>query len=501
VTTRRESLFRVATALLLVGAAWLRIVGLDRLPGINGDETWYPVVLRQALAGDPLLRTPLGNPLNPLLAGPVLLLDRLFEPSFLVLRIPAVLSGAAIVAVAWFLLRRTTDSLTGWILTLLLAAAPVDLVYSRLAWDPSQVAIAAGVFLYFVRRRAWLRALLAFGAAVWIHPTSVFLAPLGLVPWVAGPGEGSGRRHISVRLGAVALGVAGAIAALPVLFPSARVASARELLARAVDPSGWLAYVRDLVRLFSGTTVYRYVVGSQPPASEWLHDAVLGAVVLAALAGWVAVRRRGERDASLPVAATGVALGVFYLVTGTSALEPGKERYALWCVVPVLFCIALGLRAWATTPRRTLAVRAGVCLLAAAALGSFQVRFLHDLDVTGGRAHRAFRTGVVEPKAEALRLIREASGGEAWIVAEDWWLYWPLRYLVDGDPRTPVSIFPQGPEAGALLRDALERRAYLVGFEGEEVDRALGSGEYAQRIRTVDDPAGHPILHVYRRVR
>ena len=71
---------------------------------------------------------------------------------------------------------------------------------------------------------------------------------------------------------------------------------------------------------------------------------------------------------------------------------------------------------------------------------SFYVNYIHVLATTGGESHRTFRTSTREPKAAALDWIRERSAGrpdcaETRIVAEDWWAYWPLRYLAYREPK------------------------------------------------------------------
>lgn len=49
-------------AIVLAGVA-LRVIGLDRWPGINGDEAWYGVNAQLLLEGQrPFFRTGVGNP-------------------------------------------------------------------------------------------------------------------------------------------------------------------------------------------------------------------------------------------------------------------------------------------------------------------------------------------------------------------------------------------------------------------------------------------------------
>jgi len=67
----------LATVVALVIAAGVayRVVALGRVPGINGDETYYPVAAMNVRDGRPQpLVTGSGLPLNPLYVGPLYLL-------------------------------------------------------------------------------------------------------------------------------------------------------------------------------------------------------------------------------------------------------------------------------------------------------------------------------------------------------------------------------------------------------------------------------------------
>lgn len=507
--------FRIATAAVLLAALWFRVAHLERLPGINADEAWYGVQMQRGLEGDWTLRTPSGNPLNPFFSGPVLLLVAVAEPSYWVMRVPAVVSGIALIAALWFLLRRATDPLTAWIAAVLAASAPVNLAYSRIGWDPSQVPLAAALFCCFLLRRRWILAGLCLVAGVWIHPSAIFLSVIAAVFGTCELLGATDRREGMLRLGGVAVVAAVALTLFLFLVPAGRNLAWQGIFERAAQPGQWVAFVTFFGQLFSGTTVYRYFVGPVTVPVALIHDMVFWALAAVAAGGLVHAWRKGKRDALLLWAATGAAVTVFYLVVGLAGISPHVERYALWCVVPVILCLSVGLRGWARTPVSERLVRAGVLVVAAAALASFQLRYFEPLETTGGRSHRTFRTSPTEPKRAALEFIRSdalrstkadrvtgqpgVGDGAAWIVAEDWWLYWPIAFLAAGDPGVSVSQLPRGPESVAVMRQALARQAYLVGFAGEELDRVLAGQGLAARVHTVTDASGIPILHVFRR--
>ena len=125
---------------LLSVATWLRCHALGNVPGVNGDEAWYGVRAWWLLHGGPYggWHTPTGNPLNPLFVGPLALLHLWLPPSIALLRSVAVAGGLAALAINWLLCRWVFDRRTAAISTLLLAVLPINIAYSRFAWDASQ---------------------------------------------------------------------------------------------------------------------------------------------------------------------------------------------------------------------------------------------------------------------------------------------------------------------------------------------------------------------------
>ena len=125
---------------ILAVAVVLRVIKLDNIPGVNGDEAWMGVQAMAALRHDRLFswRTPTGNPLNLFFFLRELALHAIWPPSFGLLRLPAVVSGLAALAVNFWLCRKVFGPRTAWLLTVLLAVLPVNIVYSRFAWDSCQ---------------------------------------------------------------------------------------------------------------------------------------------------------------------------------------------------------------------------------------------------------------------------------------------------------------------------------------------------------------------------
>ena len=214
ITRRRDAFWRT-----LVAANFLALIGvalaargwqLSNIPGLNGDEAWLGVQAAHLAGGESIAwRTPTGNPVNPFLLLPVAALHWVFGPSVVVLRVMALISGVAALGANFWLCRRVFDRRSALISTAVLAVLPIAIAYSRFAWDASQTLLATVLVLYFglsaVERKVaaasepgknkhplpanqippdWLPALVAFGVAIWIHPTNVFALWLLIVPAV-----------------------------------------------------------------------------------------------------------------------------------------------------------------------------------------------------------------------------------------------------------------------------------------------------------------------------
>jgi hypothetical protein len=267
--------------------------------------------------------------------------------------------------------------------------------------------------------------------------------------------------------------------------------------AQALGGEGLVFLFRDISRLFSGVTIYRYMTGTcdfgEPLALWWpgkrvvpasLGDwgwpdavALLCCATLFGALAWRAWRVRNAEPSSQAASLCdtyllvgfGVALLPFYWGVGHMALQPGYERYALWLVAPGTLIAARGYSAlleMAFTQSATQGARqklqrplqrpslacavmgAGIALCVVL-LCSFFRQYFQTFELRGGRAHFAFRTAREEPKLVALRdvlawqkeNISASADKRLWIATADWWNYQPLRYLTMHNPA--VHIVPQ----------------------------------------------------------
>lgn len=463
-------LWAVAGIILAAGLLF-RVVGLDHVPGLHGDEAWFGAQAVDTLEGRThLWKTPNGNPVTPFHFGFLLLLHWLHpEPATWLLRVPALAAGLLLVGLAFPLLRRRLGDRAAFLATLILAVLPVTIGCCRLGWDPSQscLAVLVCVALALGGRPFWTA--VAFLAALVVHPTNIFVAPV-LAGIFSAQGAGylarrtpEARRRILTwvaALGAAAVVVAAAL--LPQIGPAWLRVPWKEMGRRALDARGAFDFIVLYGRLLSGATAYQSTSGPLSPLALLLHDVLFWAIALplAAVGGRRLIREKRWVEVGL---AGGLlaALVVFYLVAGLYGLETETHRYGLFAVVPSVLVAAACLRRLEGFGRIGHRVAPAVLVLAGVLLLSFYTHYFLAFERTGGLGHGAYRTGPVDPKAGAWEIIRTAkSGDRATLIAESWWVYWPLRYLSSREKTVRLCQWVDAPK----LTYARGERLFVVGF-------------------------------------
>jgi hypothetical protein len=500
---------------LALAAVALRVWRLGTIPGVNGDEAWTAVQALAWLNGqDVAWRTPNGNPLNPFYMLPTLLLHALAAPSFVLLRLTALASGLLSLVVNFLLCRRAFDLRTAILSTWILALMPIDIAYSRFAWDASQSLLATMLVMYppLMRREGrplgvlsgW--ATVALACAIVVHPTNVFAAPLLLMPALV-----LHRKQLGIAWKKTKIPAGGANLAALVLLAVAGTYVAWRFADRVVDhlhgPSSIGDFLRLYLQLFSGTTVYSFISGAtlSGTLSRWSWLAPAGdtfclVLAVAALAGWLNRRKLSlaARDASL-AAGWATMLAGFFLVAGPEALAPHAERYGICLIAPGALMAARGLAWWL---ERSSARRASAIVFSLAAWWwpvSFALGYFVYIEQTGGTSHATFRTADIEPKLQAWRRIeQEPRGGRAaWVVCQEFWNYWPLAYLAAGRDDVRVVGLEQWLQEGP---GAPDDATWFVEYAGSTAEarvlamrrRATTSGS----LHIVYDFGGRPVLSV-----
>lgn len=412
---------------LILAGLFLRVYAIGRLPGINGDEAWYGVAATDLASGWRLAITPNGNPIGPLQFGELAILHLFFAPSVAVLRIPSLLSSLGAIILGYFVGKRIGGKTTAWPVMLIMAVLPMNIAYARLGWDPSHSGflILLATFLLLSGRHLVSAAL--FAVSLLVHPTNLFAAPFLLFVRAGQAldqhGECWGRE---IRTYAIMLltAIAGFFA---VRAGAGGIVDPSTIMQRLFDPSQYVEFVRLFGDLLTGETVYRFVVGkgmgtiASPLA--WLAVALLILLMLSRIhlrsfdvkqgimLGWVA------------------SVATFFVLAGPIAIRPHFERYGFVLIAPTALALAVMIAPWVD--------RRGVQWLlggaGAAALAGFLLFFISPLGSGHDDAHRAFRTGPVEPKAAAAAALKSfAIDRPIEVIPEDFWLYLPTDYLVHG---------------------------------------------------------------------
>lgn len=479
---------------LVLLAVALRAVGLSHWPGINGDEAWYGVQLQQGLAGNWLpWRTPSGNLIDPFYFLLLLPAEWLAGPSFVALRWPALAAGLLLLGLAWRARRFADTAADLWLP--LLAFSPVLVLYSRLGWDPALTPLASAAALLLAWRGRGLAAALATWAAALVHPANLFLIPL-LFPLLLAGSPPRRRWQRSAEIGVFLLP-----ALLSPLFnpglSSEMGTFLAPLRARLLLLPGWREFAQQSLDLFSGWSSLAYLAG-RPGA--WWSAALRGASLVALLLGLTAVPqlwRDPDRRLRLLLCGWLLSWVLLYLTSGTAGTVPHQERYALFLVVPGLFLMAQLLnRLPPPLARGRSWITAAICLFWIAALGG---NFFRPLQQNGGNGPRPFRSAAREPK-EALwhRYVALRRQRPAPLVAETWWLYWPLRYLARGQVNGPVFLAPPPPVPLPLPPATAE--VYLATFSDGPVAAELRQHGRAIPVADFPDAAGRPLLTLWRDV-
>ena len=493
----------------------MRALDLDHIPGINGDEPQYGVVARQLLRGEPVaMRTGTGLLMNPIFISAQTIAHRLAPASLVTLRsIPAVLSLLSVVLA--FALFRQRGLTFAALFACALSVLPIHLGYARIAWDPSAIPLMMVLALAAALRLRPLLTAALFALSLWVHPSTVLSAPILLAPFIAAnwprTPEGALRAPKATALAlALLLLFAGlaliaalvALQALPtVVLWQLRPERLEAIVERLASPSEALRFGLGYLELISGPTLYRYVPGSMPEGSARLHVvgllAVMGVCVFGARR---LIRERSADDIALGVALL-LSLAGTFLLAGPIVLQPSTGRYGLFLTVPGCLVIASCLTAAA---RSQTWLRIGCAVVGALLLGSFSIHYLQALHHPDPARENTFRTGELDPKQRALQEVvrMRAPGQTAVVLAEDWWIYWTLRYLAENETNVRVTIvntpwdvrFPRDFEPPPF--DARTVQVFAVAWARGLFDAAL-----AKRSLEHADVGGYepqPILRVYR---
>jgi hypothetical protein len=501
---RRQAIWWAAVIVAVIA----RTVALGRWPGLNGDESWYGVNVQEWLSGGtPFFHTGVGNPLNPIHSGLLLLLSAVLPPSPALLRAPEVILGLLTVALAYPMLAKPLGERTALLTTVMLSVSTTAVAYSRLGWDPSGTPLFCLLAIGAALHDRPVAAVIATGIAYLVHPTNVFVAPVVLAAFAPHAMRRYRAASDTQRSRLIQAAVAGIVIAIPIGSwaliriagnPETPLPSIGMAIDRIVSPSLWLDRAWGAMGLLSGVTAAIDVSG--PMTAAGLATGLATVMVLAAIvAGWNGVRSQ-PFVASL-FAGTAASFAVFHIVAIPGAFQPGLERYALFLFVPLVIATASAVSAAIGASRVSgVAIAAlGLVLMAAVLAGGYFM----PLAARGGESAITYRTGHMEPKLAAFEFItrHSESSGPVTVIAENWWLYWSLRYFAGVDGRIHVAPAPSASIPGGVRPAGATgpqvpspARTYAVAFAGSEWPATLTP---STAIFTAVDPIDRPLVQVF----
>lgn len=472
-----------------LGAGWLlwvglvclgvlaRLIWLDHLPGLNGDETWYGIQTFRLFHGLPLAWNML--PGSRPLFSPISFLSQ-FPPGFLGvasilwLRAPTVLASllSLVLVYRWKSWLGRREAL---MLTLLLAVAPAQICYARFGWDPSLTPFLLILLISASRRQlAWGLAGGLLGMAT--HPFFVYALPVGVLLWVCRV-----RPQWTQRLVLGTLVTCLALLTLPLPSPIG------EIEAEWRDP---LRFASGVVDLLDGESTFAYLVDREKAQLGGNVAAVVGVLLplLMAFSAWQAARKGRTTLAAVGACALWIWAGHYNLL-GTHTVIYQHDRNGLLMLVPIyLWAVAQGSAWTAKHPRWAWGLVFGLSLWLT---WRDWDRYLLDLRWHGTRSHRAFLCAPRDPREEALELACQYLQPGCGIITDDHWNFYPLTYF--GLPKNVVVLHISSvPD----LKSALLQGWVVVAHSNLEVhQQVLGLG-IPLRGQSLHQYGGMPVTEV-----
>jgi hypothetical protein len=426
----------------------------------------------------------------------------------LLLRIPAALSGAVAVFVAWYLFRKTVGEWQGLAIALLIATLPVAISYSRISWDPSQTVLATLLCVYFALQCRPKLTLLFFVCALLVHPTNIFILPFLLSPFAVRLFRHQRQLDKALRkalLIKVSMGLGGVIivaVAIYLVLDLYQGSTPTQLIKEKIQlatVSGLTTFFYSVGNLLNGVTIYSYFIGWMLAPMMLIHVGLFWAVLALLLALNIS-----KKSVTLAYAAGFlISLLLFYLIGGTQNVQPHLERYALWIVAPaVVLCVLLSANLLGD--KRTFGA---VLIVSVLLLCSFSLHYFLPTWTTNCLGHRTFLTGDREPKRVAAAIIRddasEATDKRNVVYAQDWWIYWPIKYLLAKEAHVEVTIYGRPwdwrfPRDFVLRAPDSKTRRYYVGFHNSPYMKHLDAVIHVDKRQViVGYPNDQPLLSVY----
>ncbi|MGK0296751.1 MAG: hypothetical protein ACI9XC_000344 [Gammaproteobacteria bacterium] len=419
--------------LTLLLAVLLRVFELGNIPGVNGDEAWYGLIALKILSGEMVgFATPSGLLINPIYLLPVTALHLIFEPSFFLLRVPALVSGLLLIVLSYYLSKKILNDKAAIIVMLVVASLPVNIVYSRFGWDASQTVLASCVVVYALLSHRWLLFSISLVAAILIHPTNVALLLIAVI-YIAINKKYSSQffsLHKFVSISSLFVLFIGMylIVTTPTLM--AQIPSIHSMLTNAADFENVGEFFLNVSRLFSGTTVYLYISGAKNSFFGNAIDIILMFAICSLFIYMLAYSYKlKDKKIFSFVLSVSITMAIWFLSFTNNTLVPGRERYSLFLIMPVVICFGFFCLIIMENIKYEKIIFATLIfcnLMMAGFIKNYFIQFYN----TGGESAQTFKTNYVEPKKMVFDKVKGVIGDETvYLISSDWWNSQPLLYL------------------------------------------------------------------------
>lgn len=425
-------------------AILFRFVGLDHLPGINGDEAYTTMKAVSYLRGNsPSWASTSGNLPNYFLIWTMLALNAVFAPSLFLLRLPGFIYGVLAVVTAYFLFKDVIGKRMSVALSLMIACMPMLIGYSRLSWEPALIPLISLICIYFALKEKPFFTVFSLLIGVIIHPTTIFILPFILVVllYMQSQKESAWIKKIYACRSSFLAFIIFFVCAYFLRNISPHTYNTQEFLntalANFLDGQKYIIFFQQIINVISGQTLYAYLSGPMSGINYLVHNSLCFYVLLFSACLPLLFLQKKENNIIYAFLIGLVAsLLSFYFISGPDSITPCVSRWALWMMAPLCVWFVFQINAMCkifNKPKLFIPIFIVISILF---LCSFYFNFFaqiiknnsETLYCVGGNG---FKTGIIEPKQatfETIDKIRDKNKITV-IITEDWWSYWAIEYV------------------------------------------------------------------------
>ena len=494
---QQSKFLKISFGIILLLALGFRVIWLSNIPGINGDEAEIGVWSLAVLNGEPVWwKTNNGNLINPFYSTLTAITQAVLPISFVTLRISAVISGLTLLVWNFWAMRKILSLQTALITTIILAVLPINIAYSRFGWGPSQTVLFSSFVLLLALSKKWKLSFIALICSFLVHPTNIFLILPTVGIWVGFQKDHyksfSQTKWQPLLKPSIILFTLFLIWKQKVYTSSISDLSLFDATYFSLD--NIFLYLLRIGRLVTGATIYEFIAGSVAEKNYFLFDSafIVGLILY--------LSQLKKQIKHWPNSMKGFGIGflcaqiVNAFIAGPQTLAPHFERYGLWMVFPAVVLVSYSFTNKNIKKHfpKTVVI---TFLIALVYLGSFWHYYFAHILQTGGTSHRTFITSAIEPKQQVVEYLRSQATKEypATVYAQDWWLYWPMKYLTFKEEFILVQDLS---ELESTIENLNSTKKYVVTFAESELSTALQQdGNY--KVVWFNSFSNQPVIGVW----